>query len=125
MELTKTPPTEARHSAKVRFTCPFSRKNDAIKALEKSGIPFLFEDEEDAEERIPWRDAFPGGREVVPGLVLAGQRKKRSLTQTALSEASGIPQRHISEMENGKRPIGKQNARKLARALGADFRMFL
>ena len=75
--------------------------------------------------RVCWRDAFPGGSVVVPGLVLAGQRKKRSLTQTALSEASGIPQRHISEMENGKRPIGKQNARKLARALGADFLMFL
>lgn len=93
--------------------------------LLESGIPFLFEDEEDAEERIPWRDEFPGGSVVVPGLVLAGQRKKRSLTQTALSEASGIPQRHISEMENGKRSIGKQNARKLARALGTDFRIFL
>ena len=75
MELTKTPPTEARHSAKVRFTCPFSRKNDAIKALEKSGIPFLFEDEEDAEERIPWRDAFPGGERSSRGWYLQDRGK--------------------------------------------------
>ncbi|WP_442877394.1 helix-turn-helix domain-containing protein [Desulfolutivibrio sp.] len=37
-----------------------------------------------------------------------------------LSQATGIPRRHISEMENGKRPIGKKNARLLAEALNID-----
>jgi hypothetical protein len=37
----------------------------------------------------------------------------------------GIPQRHISEMENSKRTVGKENARKLAEALNADYRAFL
>jgi hypothetical protein len=32
---------------------------------------------------------------------------------------------HLSGMENGKQPVGKENARKLAAALGADYRAFL
>jgi len=47
------------------------------------------------------------------------------LTQVALSEFTGIPRRHISEMENGKRPIGKMTANKLAEALNVDYRVFL
>jgi len=42
-----------------------------------------------------------------------------------LSEMTGIPRRHISEMEHGKRPIGKETARKLAKALNCDCRVFL
>lgn len=46
--------------------------------------------------------------ESEPGMSLAGARHKENLTQRQLSELTGIPQRHISEMENGKRPIGKR-----------------
>jgi len=42
-----------------------------------------------------------------------------------LSDNTGIPQRHISEMENNKRPIGKKNAMKFAKALNIDYRVFL
>jgi transcriptional regulator with XRE-family HTH domain len=42
-----------------------------------------------------------------------------------LSGLTGIPQRHISEMENGKRPIGKKNAKKFAEVLKIDYRVFL
>ncbi len=126
MELTKTRHTDAERSPHIRLICPFARREDAIRALKESGIPFRLEDvDENGEERISWRETFPGGEEALPGLVLAGQRRKRAMTQAALSEAVGIPQRHISEMENGKRPIGKRSARKLARALRTDFRIFL
>jgi transcriptional regulator with XRE-family HTH domain len=42
-----------------------------------------------------------------------------------LAEKTGIPQRHISEMENGKRTIGKERAKVLASALKTDYRVFL
>ena len=42
-----------------------------------------------------------------------------------LAEKTGIPRRHISEMENGKRPIGKKNARLLGEALGIEPRLLL
>jgi DNA-binding XRE family transcriptional regulator len=58
-------------------------------------------------------------------IALRGLRHRENLTQRQLSELTGIPQRHISEMENGKRVIGKELAKVLARALHADYRMLL
>ncbi|ABK98738.1 helix-turn-helix domain-containing protein [Pelobacter propionicus] len=66
---------------------------------------------------------FPG--ETKPAVVLRGSRGRENLTQKQLAEATGIPQRHISEMEHGKREIGKERAKKLAAALHCDYRLFL
>lgn len=74
---------------------------------------------------IPWREAFPETVANIFGTTLKGSRVKEGLTQAALAEMTGIPQRHISEMENGKRPIGKETARKLAEVLKVDYRVFL
>jgi len=78
-----------------------------------------------ASRSLPWRESFPFTDAEMPGVFLAGARYREGLTQVALAEATGIPRRHISEMENGKRPIGKQNARKLGEALKVDPRRFL
>ncbi|MEA2060185.1 MAG: helix-turn-helix transcriptional regulator [Thermodesulfobacteriota bacterium] len=77
-------------------------------------------------ESIPWRDAFP--KELIEnesGTCLAGARHKEGLTQVQLSEKTKIPQRHISEMERGKRTIGKKNARLFGEALNISYRIFL
>ena len=58
-------------------------------------------------------------------VALRGYRTRENLTQRELAEKTGVPQRHISEMENGKRTIGKETARKLAAALHVDYRVFL
>lgn len=60
-----------------------------------------------------------------PGTMLRGARFKEDITQVQLAAASGIPRRHISDMENNRRPIGKQTARKLAEVLRVDYRVFL
>ncbi|MCM0081955.1 helix-turn-helix domain-containing protein [Geomonas sp. Red32] len=59
------------------------------------------------------------------GVAVRGARGKEGLTQKQLSALTGIAQHHISEMENGKRPIGKDVAKKLAHALNIDYRVFL
>ena len=59
------------------------------------------------------------------GISIRGGRGKEGLTQKQLAELTGIAQHHISEMENGKRPIGKETAKKLAAALNVDYRVFL
>lgn len=66
---------------------------------------------------------FPGENKA--SVYLRGARGREALTQAKLAELTGIPQRHISEMENGKRSIGKENAKKLAKALHCDYRRFL
>ena len=70
-------------------------------------------------EITPELDGNPGG------LYLKGLRYRDDISQEQLSRLSGIPRRHLSEMENGKRPIGKESAKKLAAALHCDYRRFL
>lgn len=78
-------------------------------------------------ESVPWRDVINELRpaDTIPSAILRGSRVKEELTQVQLSGMTGIPRRHISEMENGRRPIGKEAARKLGRALNCDYRVFL
>ncbi len=70
-------------------------------------------------------EVFPEyiGKEVQ--VALRAYRTREGLTQKQLAEISGISQHHISEMENGKRSIGKERAKKLAEALHCDYRQLL
>lgn len=78
----------------------------------------------EAENSLPWRES-EYFKDVHVGSYLSGARFREGMTQAELSQHTGIPRRHISEMENGKRPIGKVNARKLAEALNIDSRLLL
>lgn len=61
---------------------------------------------------VPWREAYPEySGEDLPGVCLRGSRYREGLTQRQLADMTGISQRHISEMENGKRTIGKEMAK--------------
>lgn len=66
---------------------------------------------------------FPG--ETRSSVHLKGLRYREGLTQVQLAEKTGIRQNHLSEMENGKRTIGKETAKKLATVLNTDYRLFL
>lgn len=80
---------------------------------------------EDDELTFTVAEAFPDliGREVQTAL--RAYRHRESLTQKQLAERSGVPQHHISEMENGKRTIGRERAKRLAAALNCDYRRLL
>ena len=69
-----------------------------------------------------WLYPFP---ELGPGDVLKGARDREGLTQTELAAKIGVKPHHISEMENGKRSIGKDMARRLAKALNTGYKVFL
>ncbi|MBP3709311.1 MAG: helix-turn-helix transcriptional regulator [Treponema sp.] len=60
--------------------------------------------------------------------ILSICRENKGFTQKRLSEMTGIAIPNISQMENGRRKIGKMNAKKLTDALdcdAADFFMYL
>ncbi|MDZ7699911.1 MAG: helix-turn-helix transcriptional regulator [Deltaproteobacteria bacterium] len=46
-------------------------------------------------------------RENEGGVCLKVERERKGITRTELSAMTGIPQPHISQMERGKRSIGK------------------
>ncbi len=115
LERTKKPHTE---NVTIRITGPASRKEDAVRMLAHLGFAIQ-------EETTPWRETLGFQNSELPGVFLTGARHREGMTQEQLAKAAGIPRRHLSEMENNKRPIGKQNARKLAEALHVDPRRFL
>jgi len=73
-------------------------------------------------ESVPWEEVYP---DFNGSVALRGARKREGLTQKDLAALVGVSQTHISEMEHGKRPIGKDMARRLAKVLKADYRVFL
>jgi DNA-binding XRE family transcriptional regulator len=99
----------------VRFRIPSKNLQKAKKALASLGA-------EETEVSVSWREVFPG---FEGGQALRGARKRESLTQKHLAGLLGISQTHISEMEHGKRPIGKEMARRLAKVLKVNYRVFL
>ncbi len=108
----KTLPTK---TAEIHFLGPVSNRLKAIEILEELGF-------HEISEMVSFEEAFPDHH---PGRNIVGYRRREGLTQKELSQATGIPQPHISEMENNRRPIGKKNAKILAKVLKTDYRMFL
>lgn len=58
-------------------------------------------------------------------VALRGLRYKEGLTQAALGELLGVNRTDISQMEQGKKPIGKAMAQRLAKLFKSDYRIFL
>jgi hypothetical protein len=113
---TRKHPTE---TAELRFIGPIVNIARAIESLKPLGFV-------DTSDSVPWREAYPEySDEDLPGVCLRGSRYREDLTQKQLSELTGIPQRHISEMENGKRSIGKEMAKRLGKALNIGYKVFL
>ncbi|NOX35316.1 MAG: helix-turn-helix transcriptional regulator [Deltaproteobacteria bacterium] len=106
-------------NATLVFHGPAEKQEEAVKLLESLGFTRADSDS------IPWNQAFEEFADNKAGTCLAGARHKEGLTQVKLSGLTGIPQRHISEMERGKRPIGKKNAKLFSKVLNIDYRMFL
>jgi plasmid maintenance system antidote protein VapI len=76
---------------------------------------------------IPWREAYKEELRKYgeAGLMLRGSRHKAEMTQQELADKLEISQHHVSEMENGKRPIGKIMALRLGKFFKTDYRKFL
>jgi len=113
--------TKKHHTETIelKFIGPIVNMARAIETLKPLG--FL-----DTSDAVPWRDAYPEcSEEQLTGRALAGARSREGLTQVQLSKLTGIPQRHISEMEHGKRTIGKEMAKRLGNALNISYKVFL
>lgn len=103
----------------LAFVGPVDHAEAAREALQALGF-------EEARDTVPWRECFPAWSDAqLPGVTLTGARHKEGLTQVQLAQLTDIPQRHISEMEHGKRPIGKERAKKLAKVLKVDYHVLL
>ena len=123
---TKKPPINTRHQSvrkvsdniMMYISCPAKNADNIKQYLVKKGCVCVDEEQE-------LTDAKGLFAERTSANMLIGARGKENITQIQLSKITGIPRRHISDMENGRRPIGKQNAIKLGNALNINYRLFL
>jgi len=100
----------------VRFKVPLQNLAQVKQALASYGA--ITED----ADAVPWEEVYP---DFNGSVALRGARKREALTQKELAKLAGVSQTHISEMEHGKRPIGKEMAKRLASILKVDYRVFL
>lgn len=79
------------------------------------------------KKSISWREVAKENikKYTETGLALKGARLRSEMTQKQLADAIGALPHHVSEMEHGKRSIGKEMARKLSKILRMNYRMFL
>lgn len=60
-----------------------------------------------------------------PSLLLKGLRHREGLSQIELAKILNISQTNLSAMENGRRVIGKELAKRMAEQFEVDYRNFL
>ena len=79
------------------------------------------------EKSVPWREVFASeiAEYTEIGAALRGARLKAEMTQKEVAEKLGAKPHHISEMEHGKRSIGKAMAHRLAKLFDVNYRVFL
>ncbi len=58
-------------------------------------------------------------------VLLKGLRTRENLSQVKFAKAIEVSQANLSAMENGRRPIGKLIAKRIAKKFGVDYRIFL
>jgi ribosome-binding protein aMBF1 (putative translation factor) len=107
------------NSKKVSYSIPFSRCKEVEEFLEKQSE----EDDDSVRYEILAKERIEKYKKS--GLVLRGMRYREGFSQKKLAEKSGVTQNEISNIENGKRTVGKKIAEKLAKALNFDYRMLL
>lgn len=125
MELTKKQTTD--DFVEIRLRIPGEKQASILAILQDmfalADVSYsLHTESQEDEETVGMEDVFP---DLHPGSAIRGLRYREELTQAQLAAKIGVKRHHISEMEHGKRPIGKEMAKRLAKALKTDYKVFL
>lgn len=59
------------------------------------------------------------------GALLKGVRARENMNQIQFAQMLGLTQANLSKMEHGKRPIGKQVAKRIEQVFGVNYKYFL
>lgn len=98
--------------------CEQSMLEEVKATLEAKGCTI----QQEEKEWYTIEEAFPNSH---AGHSIRGLRYREGLTQKQLAEKMGISVHNLSHMENGRRPVGKDMAKRFAKALSTDWRLLL
>ncbi len=105
----------------ANFTWRGSRYSVPFKIIEK----YKLDDKENGAESVESVFGELIAEYGEPAVLLKGLRTKEALSQIDFAKAIGITQQNLSAMENGRRSIGKEIAKRIAKKCGIDYRMLL
>ena len=77
---------------------------------------------EEGEELFSAAEVFP---DRTPGTLISGFRAKFEMTQEKLAELLGTKQNRVSDLENGRREVSKEMAKKLGGIFEVPYHVFL
>lgn len=119
---TKELPTSKQAVYKVIIEIPGKAKRSAFVSAKHLEKLEAFLEKYGESDSISWEDLAKDRIEQYKksGLALRGARYREGISQKELAKRTGISQENISRMENGKRAIGEQVAKKLAKTLRID-----
>ena len=102
----------------------YSVPKKIIKELENRLAPHLIEDSSD---NLSFDEFCKADKRNLPSWAenIRGLRYRENLTQVQFADVLEITQANLSAMENGKRPIGKQIAKRIQNVFNIDYRRFL
>jgi DNA-binding XRE family transcriptional regulator len=90
--------------------------------------PILVSLKDYSEEALPWRGVAKARIKAAGGEsahMVKTSREMAEMTQTELAKLLKMPQANISQIETGKRQVGKVLAKRLAKVFHVDYRVFL
>ena len=107
--------------ADMKFAIPRSEAPKILKMLKP------FQVDEDDNELVSADKVFADldKKYGKVGVTIRGLRHRDGMTQVELAKKLDIKQSHVSQMEHGKRVIGKKMAQKLAKIFNTNYRLFL
>lgn len=102
-----------------RYSVPVAK----FEKLQEDLAPHLVDD----DRGLSFDEFFKEADANLPewAIYLRGLRYRENLTQLQFGEAIGTTQGNVSAMENGRRQIGKDLAKRIAEAFDTDYRYFL
>ncbi|HYF97423.1 MAG TPA: helix-turn-helix transcriptional regulator [Coxiellaceae bacterium] len=122
LEPTKTHPIDDSSS-----TFLYLRHNRKLYAIPKKVIERYEVNKSTAKQPIPAETIFAKLETELgkAAMLLRGLRVREALSQVEFAKKIGVTQANLSNMENGRRAIGKIIAKRLEKVFKVDYRYFL
>ena len=118
---TKKPPTDAEQVF-LGVICEQAILSEVKALLEAKGCSIREEAPAEEKEWYTTEEVFP---DFHAGHALRGARYREDVSQRQLAKLTGVSVQNISAMENGRRTIGKEMAKRFGEVLNTDWRLFL
>lgn len=103
------------------------QKKYLISKAKKKALMSLIKEIVDESIESLNQDVFLDRKKELPqsAIALRGARAKEGISQLKLAKKLKVNSSNVSNMENGKRPIGEKMAKRLGKALNISYKVFL